>query len=271
MKRPNYNLLIGGLIVGMLAVMTLVSLVYTPHDVNAMHRDHRFEGPGSRFWLGTDNLGRDVFSRVMHGGRTAFFVGTTAVAIGLIAGTVIGALAGYAGAWIDEAFMRVMDGLLAFPGLIMALIVISIAGPGTFNTAVAIGVMSVPTISRIARSGFLQHKTTDFVQAARMIGVRPAAIMLRHILPNVTSSLVVAASVAFATAILSEAGLSYLGLGVQPPTPSWGRMLREAQGHFLRTPWFTLAPGLAITLTVLGFYMVGNGVRDALDVRGHHL
>ncbi len=271
MRRTNSSLFIGLAIVGALTIMTLVSLVYTPHDINEMHREHRFEGPSTRFWLGTDNFGRDVFSRVMHGGRTAFFVGSTAVAIGLVFGTVIGGIAGYAGSWIDEVFMRVMDGLLAFPGLIMALMVIAIAGPGTLNTALAIGIMSVPTISRIARSGFLQYKSMDFVDAARTIGVRPTAIMARHILPNVVSSLVIAGAVAFAGAILSEAGLSYLGLGVQPPTPSWGRMLREAQGHFLRSPWFTLAPGFAITLMVLGFYMISNGVRDALDVRGHHL
>lgn len=271
MSHRNVALVAGITVVGLFLTATLLSYVYTPHDPNAMHRDHRFEGPSSRFLLGTDNFGRDILSRVMQGGRTAFAVGATAVAIGLLAGTLIGGVAGYLGSWVDELFMRVMDGLLAFPGLIMALMVIAVAGPGTLNTALAIGVMNVPTISRIARSGFLELKSIDFVQAARTIGVRPAAIMARHILPNVASSLVIAGTVAFTTAILSEAGLSYLGLGVQPPNPSWGRMLREAQGHFLRTPWFTLAPGLAITLLVLGFYLIGNGLRDALDVRAPHL
>ena len=268
---PNTNLVVGIVIIGLMALVTLVSFIYTPHDVNQMHREHRFERPSARFLLGTDNFGRDIFSRLMHGGRTAFFVGTVAVAIGMVAGTLIGGMAGYLGSWVDELFMRVMDGLLAFPGLIMALMVIAIAGPGTFNTALAIGVMSVPGIARIARSGFLQYKNIDFVQSARTVGVRPAAIMARHILPNVVSPLVIAGSVAFAGAILSEAGLSYLGLGVQLPTPSWGRMLREAQGYFTRTPWFTLGPGLAITLMVLGFYMLSNGIRDAIDVREPHL
>jgi peptide/nickel transport system permease protein len=269
-RRLNANLIIGIVIIGSMATMTLVSFFYTPHDVNSMNREHRFEGPSARFLLGTDNFGRDIFSRLMHGGRTAFYVGLIAVGIGVVAGTVIGGLAGYLGSWIDELFMRVMDGLLAFPGLIMALMVIAVAGPGTLNTAFAIGVMSVPGISRIARSGFLQYRSIEFVQSARTIGVRPAVIMVKHILPNVTSSLVIAGSVAFAGAILSEAGLSYLGLGVQLPDPSWGRMLREAQGHFMRTPWFTLGPGLAITLMVLGFYSLSNGIRDALDVREAH-
>ena len=268
--RANVNLIIGIAIVGSLALLTLMSFVYTPHDVNEMNRDHRFEGPSARFILGTDNFGRDIFSRLMHGGRTAFFVGFIAVGIGIVVGTVIGGLAGYLGSWIDELFMRIMDGLLAFPGLIMALMVIAVAGPGTLNTAFAIGVMSVPGISRIARSGFLQYRSIEFVQSARTIGVRPVVIMAKHILPNMVTSLVIAGSVAFAGAILSEAGLSYLGLGVQLPDPSWGRMLREAQGHFTRSPWFTLGPGLAITLMVLGFYTLSNGIRDAIDVRETH-
>jgi peptide/nickel transport system permease protein len=269
-RRANVNLIIGLSIVGSIALLTLVSFFYTPHDVNEMNRDHRFEGPSGRFILGTDNFGRDIFSRLMHGGRTAFFVGFIAVSIGVVAGTVIGGLAGYLGSWVDELFMRIMDGLLAFPGLIMALMVIAVAGPGTLNTAFAIGVMSVPGISRIARSGFLQYRSIEFVQCARTIGVGPLAIMVKHILPNIVTSLVIAGSVAFAGAILSEAGLSYLGLGVQLPDPSWGRMLREAQGHFARSPWFTLGPGLLITLMVLGFHTLSNGIRDAIDVRGPH-
>jgi len=268
--RANVNLIIGISIVGSIALLTLISFVYTPHDVNEMHRDHRFEGPSTSFILGTDNFGRDIFSRLMHGGRTAFFVGFIAVGIGIVVGTMIGGVAGYLGSWVDELFMRIMDGLLAFPGLIMALMVIAVAGPGTLNTAFAIGVMSVPGISRIARSGFLQYRNVEFVQSARTIGVRPIVIMAKHILPNMVTSLVIAGSVAFAGAILSEAGLSYLGLGVQLPDPSWGRMLREAQGHFTRSPWFTLGPGLAITLMVLGFYTLSNGIRDAIDVREPH-
>ena len=270
-RRVNVNLIVGIVIIGSMALLTLVSFFYTPHDVNEMNRDSRFEPPSARFILGTDNFGRDIFSRLMHGGRSAFFVGTVAVGIGLLAGTLIGGVAGYLGSWVDELFMRIMDGLLAFPGLIMALMVIAVAGPGTVTTALAIGVMSVPGISRIARSGFLQYKNIEFVQSARTIGVRPVVIMVKHILPNTVSPLVIAGSVAFAAAILSEAGLSYLGLGVQLPAPSWGRMLREAQGHFARTPWFTLGPGLAITMMVLGFYMLSNGIRDALDVREGHV
>ncbi len=269
-QGANVNLIIGISIIGAIALLTLVSFFYTPHDVNEMNREHRFEGPSAQFILGTDNFGRDIFSRLMYGGRTAFFVGFIAVGIGLVAGTIIGGVAGYLGSWVDELSMRVMDGLLAFPGLIMALMVIAIAGPGTLNTAFAIGIMSVPGISRIARSGFLQFRNIDFVQSARTIGVRPVVIMAKHILPNMMSSLVIAGSVAFAGAILSEAGLSYLGLGVQLPDPSWGRMLREAQGHFTRSPWFTLGPGLAITLMVLGFYTLSNGIRDAIDVRQQH-
>ncbi|NCN05855.1 MAG: ABC transporter permease [Spirochaetales bacterium] len=269
--RLNLNLVLGFSLVGFLALLTLVSFVYLPYDVNEMNAAARYQGPSAGHWLGTDNFGRDILSRVMHGGRTAFLVGTLAVSIGLFFGTLVGGTAGYLGGWVDELFMRLMDGLLAFPGLITALIVIALVGPGTFNTAIAIGIMSVPAISRIARSGFLQYKTIDFVQAARTIGVPTWQIMFRHILPNVASSLVIAGSLTFGGAILTEASLSYLGLGVQLPDPSWGRMLREAQGYFTRNPWATLGPGIAITLMVLGFYLLGNGTRDALQQKESHL
>lgn len=263
--RMNGELTAGLVLVGSLLAMTAVGFAWTPHGVNEMDAQARSRPPSAEHWLGTDNFGRDVFSRVMYGGRTAFIVGSVAVGIGLSLGTIAGGIAGYFGGVLDELLMRVADGMLAFPGIVMALMVIAVAGPGTYTTALAIGVMTAPGISRIARSGFLQYRNREFVLAARMIGARPLTIVFGEILPNVLSPLLVAATIGFGTALLSEAGLSYLGLGIQPPDPSWGRMLRESQGQITRAPWLVLGPGAAITTLVLGFYLLGNGIRDLLD------
>ncbi|HWI48424.1 MAG TPA: ABC transporter permease [Rummeliibacillus sp.] len=265
----NINLLIGLLILLALLIMMIISFFYTPYDVNQMNIANKLQNPSSKHLFGTDEFGRDIFSRIMKGTQTAFLVGILTVSIGLVFGTFIGGIAGYVGGWIDELFMRIMDALMAFPGIILALMLVAVFGPGILNTSLALGIIAIPSIARIARSGFVQHKGSEYVLSAKLIGVKPLKIMFRHILPNVSSQLIVAASVAFAVAMLAEAALSYLGLGVQPPDPSWGRMLKDSQAYLISSPWYTYAPGFAITLMVLGLYMLSNAIRDILDPRSN--
>ncbi|MBH5316975.1 ABC transporter permease [Paenibacillus sp. GSMTC-2017] len=247
--------------------MMLISFVYIPYDVNDMNIANRLQGPSLSNWLGTDNFGRDILSRVMEGSKTAIAVGAVSVGIGLVGGVIIGALAGYIGKWVDEVFMRLIDALMAFPGIMLALILVTLFKPSLFQTMIAIGVLSIPTFARVSRSGFLQLKEAEFVKAARGIGAGHLTIVRRHIVPNMISSIVVTASLSFSTSILIEAALSYLGLGVQPPDPSWGSMLNESQSYMSKAPWFTLAPGIIITITVLGFNLLGDGIRDLRDSR----
>lgn len=266
-QGKNINLIMGLLILCSFLLLMLVSFFYTPHDVNAMLVSNKLQSPSGVHWFGTDEFGRDIFSRVMKGTQTAFFVGAVTVAIGVTFGTLIGGIAGYVGGWVDEVFMRLMDALMAFPGIILALMLVAVFGPGMVNTSIALGIIAIPTIARIARSGFIQHKEFEYVMSAKLAGVSRFKIMFKHILPNVSSPLIVAASISFGIAMLAEASLSYLGLGVQPPDPSWGRMLRDSQAYLTSAPWYTYAPGIAITFMVLGFYMLSNAIRDIMDPR----
>ncbi|QOV11376.1 ABC transporter permease [Viridibacillus arvi] len=268
-NAKNINLIIGLSILISFLLLMIVSFFYTPHDVTAMNVANKLKGPNSENWFGTDEFGRDIFSRIMKGTQTAFFVGTLTVTIGVVFGTLIGGIAGYVGGWVDEVFMRIMDALMAFPGIILALMLVAVFGSGIVNTSIALGLIAIPSIARIARSGFVQHKEYEYVLSAKLIGVKPFKIMFRHILPNVSSPLIVAASVSFGVAMLAEAALSYLGLGVKPPDPSWGRMLKDSQAFLKSAPWYTYAPGIAITFMVLGFYMLSNAIRDILDPRSN--
>lgn len=261
-------LVIGGFLVILLLLFMLTGLFYTPHEPNEMNTAMRLAPPQPSFLWGTDNFGRDIFSRIMEGAQTAFLIGFTSVFIGLLFGLIIGAIAGYFGGWVDEVIMRFIDAMLAFPGILLAIMLVSVFGPGLSNTIIALGLMSIPSFSRITRSCFIQYKEFDFVKASKAKGAGSLRIMVRHILPNMVSPLIVAASLGFSGSVLAEAGLSYLGLGVQPPNPSWGRMLSEAQPYIVNAPWYVIITGVVITVMVLGFNLLGDGIRDLYDKKG---
>jgi peptide/nickel transport system permease protein len=217
--------------------------------------------------LGTDELGRDTLTRVMFGAQASLEVGILAVGISLVLGSLLGLVAGYVRGPTDATLMRIMDGLLALPTLVLALAITAMLGPSLNNAMLAIGITGVPVFARLVRGQVLAVREQDFVQAARSLGAGHLRMIRRHILPNVSSPIVVQASLAMPTAILAEAGLSFLGLGVQPPTPSWGGMLNTAKGYLQQDAWLAVAPGVAIFVTVLGFNFLGDALRDALDPR----
>lgn len=251
--------------------MAPLSLIYTPYDPNAMDMPSRLQGPSLAHWLGTDQYGRDVLSRIMAGAATSMSVGLISIGIGMSLGVPLGMLAGYWGRWFDEVAMRVMDAIYGFPVVLSAVLIASILGPGIGNSMIAIGIFNVPVFARLTRGNFMALREREFVVAARAIGKGDLGIVWRHILPNTLSPIVVQATISFAVAILAEAGLSYLGLGTQPPHPSWGRMLREAQLFIYTTPWLAIPPGVAIVLAVLGFNLLGDGLRDVLDPKIYRL
>lgn len=267
MNRLPVSGWIGAAIVAATVLLALVSLVWTPYDpVHAMPYD-RLLGPSPEHLLGTDRYGRDVFSRLMAGARITLFVGLVAVGISTLFGVPLGVLAGMRGGFAETLIMRGADLMLAFPALLLAIVAGAVFGPSTTTAMAAIGVAGVPGFARVARAGTLQVMTQDFIASARVSRVPGPVIAGRHVLPNIAGMIVVQASVAFALAILAEAALSFLGLGTSPPDPSWGRMLQSAQASLGSAPQLALWPGLAIAVTVLGFNLLGDGLRDALDPR----
>jgi peptide/nickel transport system permease protein len=245
----------------------LCSLAYTPRDPLGMDIATRLHAPTATHLMGTDQYGRDILSRVMRGAVASLAVGAVAVGIGMGVGVLLGAAGGWAGGWLDEALMRVTDAIYGFPAVLSALLVTAVFGAGVLISRVAVGIAYVPVFARVTRANVLSLKAQDFVLAARALGVSDGAIVRRHVLPNTVSPLIVQATISFPLAILAEAALSYLGLGTQPPHPSWGLMLREAQSFLALAPWFAVFPGAAIALAVLGFNLLGDGLRDLLDPR----
>jgi len=258
---------LGFAISALLVLTAAVSLIYTPADPLQMAIGGRLQGPSGTHWLGTDQYGRDLLSRIMSGAVTSIAVGVIAVGIGMGVGVLLGMLSGYFGGWPDEGFMRLMDAVQGFPAILSALLITAVTSPGITISMVAIGVAFTPIFARLARGRFLELKEREFVLAARALGIGDGTIILRHILPNTVSPLIVQATISFPVAILAEAGLSYLGLGTQPPNPSWGLMLKEAQSFLALNPWFAVFPGGAIAVTVLGLNLLGDGLRDLLDPR----
>jgi len=257
-----------GFAVSALLVLTAaLSLVYTPQDPLQMSITSRLQGPSAANWLGTDQFGRDLLSRIMTGAVTSISVGVIAVGIGMGIGVLLGMLSGYFGGWLDEAFMRLIDAVQGFPAILSALLFSAVFKPGIAISMVAIGIAFIPVFARLARGSFLELRDREFVLAARALGAGDAALILRHIFPNTLSPLIVQATISFPVAILAEAALSYLGLGTQPPHPSWGLMLKDAQNFLGLSPWYAIFPGGAIALTVLGLNLLGDGLRDLLDPR----
>lgn len=266
-RRPGPSLVIGALIVLGVVAMALVSFIWTPYDPTLVDPASRLLKPSAEHLLGTDKFGRDVFSQLLVGARTTLFVGVVAVGVAALIGVPLGILAAMATRWFGELLMRGTDLLLAFPALLLAITFSAVYGGSTLVAMIAIGIATVPAFVRLIRSGALQVMRTEYVLAARAAGRRPVAIGVRHVLPNVGSLVIVQASVSFAIAVLAEAALSFLGFGTPPPTPSWGRMLQESQEMLFSAPRLALFPGLAIAVAVLGFNLLGDGLRDYLDPR----
>lgn len=264
----NRNLIIGGVLSSLFLIAALVSLVWTPVDHTAMDIPAKLKPPQSGHWFGTDHFGRDMFSMIMVGARTSIAVALVAVGIGMSLGVPLGlTAAARKGSWLDELIMRGNDLVFAFPSLVIAILITAVFGPGAINAIIAIGIFNIPVFARITRSAALSLWERDFILAARVAGKSSARISAEHILPNVTNLLIVQGTIQFSLGILAEAGLSYVGLGAQPPTPSWGRMLADAQTMVSFAPHLALVPGMAIILTVLGLNLLGDGLRDHLDPR----
>ncbi len=265
--RRHPGFVIGAVLSALLLLAAALSFVWTPWSVYEVDMDAALLSPGARHWLGTDAFGRDVVSLLLVGARASILVGVIAVGIGLVIGTALGLLASARRGWVEEAIMRVSDFGFAFPAILSAIMLTAVYGPGIVNAIVAIGIYNIPTFARITRAAANAVWSRDYVLAARASGKGPWAITLQHVLPNIGAVLIVQATIRFAVAILAEAALSYLGLGTQPPQPSWGRMLAEAQTLMFQAPLLAVWPGVAIALSVLGLNLLGDGLRDLLDPR----
>lgn len=258
---------LGGAIVLLIILCALLAPWLAPYDPIQGKLTDMLQAPSSAHWLGTDEQGRDILSRIIHGSRTSLQVGLIAVAISLTLGTAIGALSAYFGGWIDLVVMRFIDMMLAFPSILLAIAITAILGPSLTNAMVAVGIVNMPIYARLVRSSVLSLKEFDFVQAARAAGGGHGRILGRHILPNALAPLIVQSTLSIGTAMLDAAGLSFLGLGAQPPLPEWGAMLSGAQTYIQLAPWVVTFPGLAIMIAILGFNLLGDGLRDLLDPR----
>ena len=265
LRHPSF--VAGGVLVLLMVCTAVLSVLWTPWPAAEIDIPNKLAQPGALHWLGTDSLGRDIVSQLMVGSQSSLLVGVIAVGIGLGFGTALGLLAAARKGWVDELVMRAADFTFAFPALLSAIMLTAIYGPGLVVSVVAIGIFNIPVFARITRGAAQTVWARDFCTAARAAGKGPLRITLEHVLPNIASLLIVQATIQFAIAILAEAALSYLGLGTQPPQPSWGRMLNEAQAQLFQAPMLAVYPGVAIALSVLGLNLLGDGLRDLLDPR----
>lgn len=265
--RRSKGALIGLSLFLLIALVAVLAPVIAPYDPIQIDPAHYLYSPGIPYLFGTDQYGRDIFSRIVFGARISLVIGLISVSIASTLGVTAGLISGYYGGWVDSLIMRVIDVMLAFPGILLALAIVSMLGPSLVNLMIAVGISSIPTYARLTRGSVLSARTELYVDAARVVGVPDRIILVRHILPNVIAPVIVAATLGIGAAILWAAALSFLGLGSQPPTPEWGRMLSEGRQYLREQWWISTFPGLAIMLTVLAMNMLGDGLRDALDPR----
>ncbi|GAC1614055.1 MAG: ABC transporter permease [Gemmatimonadaceae bacterium] len=258
---------VGAVVVALIVLLALLAPLVAPSDPLAQDLSHGAQAPSAAHLFGTDKLGRDIFARILFGARISIRIGFIAVGVAITVGTLIGAVAGYAGKRTESVLMGAMDIMLAFPSIILAIGITTILGPSVTNLMLAVGIVYIPQYARLARSSVLTVNETEYLEAARAIGAHTPAILARHVLPNILAPLLVQATLGIATAELEAAGLSYLGLGARPPAPEWGAMLNDARDYWLSAPWALLFPGVSITVLVLGFNLLGDGLRDALDPR----
>ena len=261
----NPSALFGAVLVLTFVALAVLAPWVAPYEPNKTNFLMLRKAPSAVHWLGTDEIGRDILSRLIHGGIASLYAGVVSVFIALFVGMPVGLVAGWFGGWLDALISRATDALLAVPFLILAIALAAALGPSLTNAMIAIGLSQVPIFVRLTRGQVLAVKTEDYVEGARAIGVPNRLILLRHITPNIVAPLVVQATLTVATAIIAEASLSFLGLGQQPPAPSWGSMLNTAKNYMDSAPWMSISPGIAIVLVVLGFNLLGDGLRDALD------
>lgn len=265
--RRHPSLVIGAVLVGLIAMMAVTALFWTPYPPTRMIMLSRLQGPSAAHWLGTDQFGRDVLSQIMVGAQNALFIAVLAVLVGAGVGTALGLAAAALRGWAEELFMRLCDFAYAFPAVLLAIIISALAGVGATTTIFAIAIFTIPVFGRLARGAAIEVWSKSFVAAARLSGKGLLRITLRHILPNIAGLLVVQISTQIALAIIVEAGLSYLGIGLQPPAVSWGKMLADAQTNMVRAPSLAIFSGLVIAIAVLGFNLLGDGIRDLMDPR----
>ncbi len=258
-QKNRFNFIVGISLVSFALLLVIVGIFYTPYDPNEMNVLAKNQPPSLSHLFGTDYMGRDILSRVMEGAFTTFFVGIATVIIGATFGCIIGAVTGYFGGIVDEVFMRINDAVASFPSILLALVFVSIIGTGKYNVILALGILFIPSFARVIRSEFIIQKEMDYVKSARLLGASHIRIMFLHIFPNTIAILRSAITIGFNNAVLAEAGMSYLSLGVQPPDASLGRMLSESQTYLFGAPWMALAPGLMIVITVLGFSLLNEG------------
>ncbi|QQR38758.1 ABC transporter permease subunit [Devosia rhizoryzae] len=267
----NRGALIGLTVFAILVLMAIFAPLIAPYSPDIQYRDALLKPPSwdingdPRFFLGTDPVGRDILSRLIHGARYSLFIGFFVVVGALFVGVILGALAGYFGGWVDVVIMRIMDIILAFPSLLLALVLVAILGPGLFNAMIAIAIVLQPHFARLVRAAVMAEKNREYVTAAKLSGAGHLRLMLVTILPNCLGPIIVQATLSFSNAILDAAALGFLGMGAQPPTPEWGTMLATAREFILKAPWVVTFPGLAILITVLAINLIGDGLRDALD------
>lgn len=263
--KKSKTAVIGACIVLFFILVAIFAPFIAPEGINDQLHADRFQPPSSKYWLGTDDHGRDILSRIIYGARISLSVGFLSVVGSVVVGSTLGILAGYYGRWIDTIISRIFDIMLAFPSILLAIAIVSVLGPSLKNALIAIAIINVPNFGRLIRSKVLSIKEDEYIMAARGIGMKDTRILFSHILPNSMAPVIVQGTLAIATAILEAAALGFLGLGAEPPEPEWGKMLSDAKNYIQTAPWTMVFPGLAIMLTVLGFNLMGDGLRDALD------